>query len=123
MSCAPVWDDLCIEQGETLIFVIDDHNLDLTTDTAADFTVTDTLDGTTIMSGTLAGGEIVLADGTDGAPGVPVTYNIQITIPAATTAAADFSLTNYGYYRVSRTQSDGVVVYPLRGRVKLKKDV
>lgn len=118
MSCAPTWDDLCIEQGETFTFNINDRNLDLTSHTAADFTVVDTLGGTTILNGTLSGGEIVLADGSDG-----TTFNIQITITAATVAAANFNLATNGYYRVSHTDASGVVVYPLRGRVKLKKDV
>lgn len=118
MSCAPTWDGLCIEQAETFVWDINYKNLNLTTYTDAVFEVTDTLGGTTILSATLAGVQITLADGSD-----LVTFNIQIVIPAATVAAAPFTLAEHGYYQITLTDASGVVVVALRGRVKLNKAV
>jgi len=118
MTCCPAqWDDLCIAQGATFYFSINYKNLDLSAYTAAVFEVVDTLGGTVILSASLAGGTIALYDGSD-----LTTYNIQITIPAATTNTANFALTTNGYWKVDITDGSGIVTRALQGRVKLQKD-
>jgi len=115
--CPATWDDLCIAQGATFAFNINYKNLDLSAYTAATFEVANTLGGTVILSATLAGGTILLLDGSDGS-----TKNIQIVIPAATTNAANFALTSNGYYKIDITDASGIVTRALQGRVKLQKD-